>query len=276
MRGEAFHEWPLVAFTTLAITGGGLLMTPALAGPAAASATGLLGMGIALLGLGLLVSLGHLGRPRRSPLALARLGHSRLSAEVALAGVSLAAGTLALASDSPWLAAATALAAAAFLMSLGLVYALPGQPAWRGAGAASALVLGLGLGALAVAATSPVSLPGSGVLGLLLGTVLAADLLCLAARWRRLAVLAHRAALVAHPRAFAERNRLLAARFLLADALPAALTVIALADPARAGAALAAAAAALAAGILVDRVAFYLLAAQETIEAEIDTIELEL
>ena len=67
----------LVVFTTLAITGAGLLTAPLLAwvggqARAAASASALLLLGTALLAAGLLVSLAHLGQPRRAPLALTR------------------------------------------------------------------------------------------------------------------------------------------------------------------------------------------------------------
>ena len=157
---QTFHDWPLVVFTTLAILGAGLLTSPLFAarvGPSAAAP--LLLPGVALLAAGLVVSLAHLGQPQRAALALARVGRSRLSNEILLAGATLAGGVLAIV--FPDLSAITAFFAGAFLVALGLVYNLPGQLAWRGSLVASPLVLGAGFGALALAAKSDVSFAGA-------------------------------------------------------------------------------------------------------------------
>jgi hypothetical protein len=68
-----------------------------------------------------------------------------------------------------------------------------------------------------------------------------------------------------HPALFARRQSLLATRFVLVDILPGACLLAGLP---------AAAALVLAAGILVDRLAFYGLACQQTTEAEVARVEL--
>jgi anaerobic dimethyl sulfoxide reductase subunit C len=132
MNADRFHEWPLVVFTTLAVMGAGLLTAPliaAIVGPSAAAASPVVLAGTALLAAGLLVSLAHLGQPQRSPMALARVGRSRLSNEVLLASATLAAGIVAVV--LPYVSPVTTLlpsfCAVAFLVSLGRVYALSGQ-----------------------------------------------------------------------------------------------------------------------------------------------------
>ena len=118
--------------------GAGLLATPLvawLAAGATAPAAGAVRWGVLLLGAGLAVSTAHLGRPFRAPLATLGLGRSRLSAEIVVAGIALMLGivTALLPHASPVLGFTTAAAALALLVTLGLVYALPGQQTWRGA-----------------------------------------------------------------------------------------------------------------------------------------------
>ena len=262
-----FHEWPLVVFTTLAILGAGMLTVPLGIGVIdvhggavdaiqlwrEASASRTL-VGLALLLAGLVVSMAHLGKPARSPRALARLGHSRLSVEVALAGATLAAGAAAVA----WpvvhsLALVTALCAAAFLPALGFVYALPGQLTWGGASAITPLTTGLGFGALVLLAT-----PGGPASGIPLAApvLLGVDVIAFALRWRMVS-------LVGQAEAWPHTS-LLAARFVLVDVLPCVLLLAGLPKGA---------AGFLGLGILVDRLGFYLLAAQHTTEREIARIE---
>lgn len=262
MSSRRFHQWPLVVFTTLAITGAGLLTAPLVAwvggqARAAASASALLLLGTALLAAGLLVSLAHLGQPRRAPLALTRAGRSRLSNEIVLASVTVGAGVFA--SASPDLSPATRLlpsvAAVAFLVSLGLVYALPGQRAWRGAVVASPLVLGAGFGTVALAALSswnPASpgLPRVADLAPVGAIFLAADVALVV--WRRRSSAAGWATL------------LMALRILMVDLVPGCLLVAGLPKGA---------AGSLGLGILVDRLSFYLLAEQRTTESEIARVE---
>ncbi len=300
MNAHRFDEWPLVVFTTLAVMGAGLLTAPlvaAIVGPSAAAASPVLLAGAALLAAGLIVSLAHLGQPQRSPLALARAGRSRLSNEIALASATLAAGILA--AVFPFLSPITTLlpsmCAVAFLVSLGLVYALPGQLAWRGAVVATPLTLGLGFGALAqasawdgaawdVAPIAAIALAAD--VGLFVfrrkagalrhtGLPMAAntDLLMAAhtdllrathtglpmATHTGLPMAAHTGLLMV-----AHTGLLMAARFVLVDILPGCLLVAGLPKGA---------AGMLGLGILVDRLSFYLRAAQHTTEAEIARVE---
>lgn len=246
---NSFDEWPLVVFTTLAILGAGLLMAPLIAvlvGPAAAAGAGLLLPGAALLAAGLVVSLAHLGQPQRAPLALARAGRSRLSTEILLASAALAAGALAAVFPywSPVTTLLPAVLALGFLVTLGLVYNLPGQLAWRGSIAASPVVLGVGFGALALGANDGSFASVAPVAAICLAT----DVVLFLVRRRRTGGAA------AVP----------AFRFLLVDVLPGCLILAGLPKGA---------AGALGLGILLDRLSFYLSAAQHTTEAEIARIE---
>jgi hypothetical protein len=152
-----YREWPLVVFTTLAIMGAGLLATPLavwLVTGTTAPAAGAVRWGALLLGAGLAVSTAHLGRPFRAPLASVGIGRSRLSAEVVVAAVALILGivTALLPDGSELLGFATAAAALAFLVALGLVYALPGQQTWRGAPVWMPLTESLGFSLVALSA----------------------------------------------------------------------------------------------------------------------------
>jgi DMSO reductase anchor subunit len=262
---HAFHEWPLVVFTTLSILGAGLLATPlfawAIAGTPAIAAEAL-PWGALLLGAGLLVSIAHLGRPLRAPLAATGLGRSRLSAEVVLAGLALAIGgiTAALPYVSPVLDVLTGVAAVSFLAALGLVYRLPGQHTWRGAVVWTPLSSALGFGAVSLA----------GIWGEALVAIGAAAAVALAADTGLLVL---RRAAIDHPRMpttprypslHARRELLLGARLALVDILPGLCLFAGLPRGA---------AGVLALGILVDRLAFYGLASQHTTEAEIAHVE---
>ena len=119
----SFDEWPLVIFTTLGVTGAGLLATPLLAWAAAgtsAPATVSLRWGAALLALGLAVSLAHLGRPLGAPRAVSGLGRSLLSAEVVAATLATIVGATAafLPFVSPVLDLAAAATAIVFLVTV--------------------------------------------------------------------------------------------------------------------------------------------------------------
>jgi DMSO reductase anchor subunit len=260
-----WHEWPLVVFSTLAVMGAGLLTTPLLAWATAgvpAPAAGALPWGVVLLGAGLVVSLGHLGRPARAPLAVRRIGQSRLSTEVVLAGAALAAGATGalLPYVSPALDIAVGVVAAAFLVALGLVYNLPGQQTWRGAVVWMPLSSGVGFGAVVLAGMWG---EATAAIGAVAAVILAADTVLLVLR--RLAVAYARAALAPrHPLLFARRHALLGARLLLVDVLPGLCLFGGLPK---------AAAGMLGLGILVDRLAFYGLASQHTTEAEVARIE---
>jgi DMSO reductase anchor subunit len=262
---SSFHEWPLVVFTTLAIMGAGLLATPLVAWLSAgtpAPAAPAIRWGALLLGAGLAVSIGHLGRPLRAPLAPFGLGRSRLSAEIVAACLALALGivTAMLPYVSPVLDVATAAAAVAFLITLGLVYDLPGQQTWRGAAVWMPLTSGLGFAAVALAGMWG----GSTVaIGAVAAVILAADTALLVLR--RVALAWPREPLAPRfPRFFDRRQALLGARFALVDVLPGCCL---LAGLPRAAACL------LGLGILVDRVGFYGLASQHTTESEVHRVE---
>jgi DMSO reductase anchor subunit len=260
-----FHEWPLVVFTTLAVMGAGMLTTPLLAWAIAgtpAPAADAMPRGALLLGTGLLVSLAHLGRPLRAPLAPLGLGRSRLSAEIVCAGVALLCGAAAAIFHyvSPVLDIAAALAAVAFLVTLGLVYSLPGQLTWRGAVVWMPLSSGIGFGAVSLAGLWGDALVAVGAVA---AVALAADTGLL---------ILHRSVLVfprgplspRYPALFARRQFVLAARFGLVDILPGICLLAGL--PALA-------AGLLALGILIDRLAFYGLACPHTTEAEVEQVE---
>ncbi len=261
----AFHEWPLVVFTTLAIMGAGLLTTPVVAWFAAGAtnpAAGAVRLGVLLLGAGLAVSTAHLGRPFRAPLAAVGIGRSRLSAEIVVAGLALVLGiaTALLPDATPVLGIATSAAALAFLVTLGLVYALPGQQTWRGAVVWMPLSGGLLFSPVALAATS------EGIrtaLDAATAVLLACDIALLVLRYRSLAgpeaPLAPR-----YPTFFARRDPILVSRLALVDILPAGCLLAGLPSVA---------AGLLALGILVDRIAFYGFASQHTTEAEVGRVE---
>jgi DMSO reductase anchor subunit len=261
----AFHEWPLVVFTTLAIMGAGLLATPLVAWLAAGSpapAARAVRLGVLLLGAGLAVSTAHLGRPFRAPLAAAGVGRSRLSAEVVVAGVALMLGiaTALLPDATPVLGFTTATAALAFLIALGLVYALPGQQTWRGATAWMPLSGGLLFSPIALAVTREEI---GTALTAAIAVLLACDTALLVMRYRSLERPQARLA-PSYPHIFARRRPMLAARFLLVDILPACGLLAGLPSIA---------AGLLGLGILIDRVAFYGFASQHTTEAEVQRVE---
>jgi DMSO reductase anchor subunit len=262
---RTWHEWPLVVFSALGIMGAGLLTAPLpawLAVGTPAPAAGVLPWGVLLLGAGLVVSLAHLGRPRRAPLAALGVGRSRLSAEIALAGLTLAVGgvTSVLAYVSPALDIVTATSAVAFLAALGLVYSLPAQPAWRGAVVWTPLSSALGFGTVSLAGLWGGALVAVGPVA---AVVLAADTGLLLLR-RAALTYGGRSLAPRHPHLFARRDLVLGARFLLVDVLPGACLFAGLPKGA---------AAVLALGILVDRIAFYGLACQLTTEAEVARVE---
>lgn len=257
-------DWPLALFTALAGTGAGLLLAPLAAlatGRPPTAAAPLAAPALVLLTAGLAVSLAHLGRPPRATWAARRLGRSRLSAEIVLAVATLAAAGAATAwPASRATALAASLSALLFLLSLGVVYALPGQHAWRGPAAVGPLSTALPLAVLAFAAIEGTA---AGAWRAGAATLLAADLALFAWRARRLdsTPFGHQPA---HPAAFARRRALLALRVILVNLAPALLAL--------AGHPLAAAMT-LAAGIAGDRASFYALAVRHTTEGEIDAVE---
>ena len=267
-RSRAFDEWPLVVFTSLAIMGAGLWLTPLvawLAGAPPAAAHPVLWFAPVLFICGFIVSQAHLGQPWRATLAARGIGMSRLSAEIVALIVLMAVGTTMVSrgETSALLQALTSLAALAFLLTLGFVYALRGQGTWRGAVMFSPLTLALGFGLLALTAVWDGAVLSVGHVA---AVVLAADVTLLTVRRLRLTFPRH-PMLPLYPAYFARRQHLLALRLLMVDLLPGALLAVGLPRPA---------VACLALGILTDRIAFYALASQHSTEAEIGAIEAEM
>ena len=255
---------PLVAFTSFAIAGAGLIVAAAslevvhhhLFPPALVA-------GVLLQALGLAVSLGHLGQKRRAALAMRGVGRSALSNEVLLAPVALACGAL-LTGMIVWGRQGTTAALiagvvnAAFLVSIGLVYRVGGQQTWRGASVLTPLTGGSAFGAIAIQAFSV----AGGILSMVL-LLVALDAAVFVQRWREVAAIRIPAASLTGS-GMSHRGQLLGARFVLLDVLP---FVLLLAWPTPLAAAIAAT------GLLVDRVGFYALALQRTTEHELAEVE---
>lgn len=263
----SFHERPLVAFAALTAGGAGILAAHPIvtffAGRPPAGGGVDVAAAMVFLAAGFVISTAHLGRKARAPLALWRVGRSRLSTEVASGSVLLAAGTLlALVTGAglrvPGLDWLTVVAAWAFLLALGLVYRLPGQVAWGPESVPGPLAAGLVFGA----AWHGLTLPPEPLLGVIAGLA-AVDGGLLILRWRRL----ERAVVdgdAAYPACFVHRRALLAARLLAMTALVPGFWAL--------GVPLAAVLSA-AAGLVLDRLAFYALAVRETVEGRIGRVE---
>jgi len=254
---------PLVAFTSLAIAGAGLV----------AAATGFeliyhhvwfpaVITGTLLLGAGLGLSIAHLGRKERAPLAVRGAGRSPLSNEVGMAVLALAGDVAvsALGLNGQHVLAVTVVSGvlnAVFLLSVGLVYHLPGQRAWRGFSVLTPLTGGLAFGAVVIQA---LSVSGGVFAGAFL--LVAVDALVFTQRWRELAGIRVPDALVPGS-SWLSRDRLLGARVFLLDVVPFFLLVW----PSPLAAAFAAA------GLVADRMGFYALALQHTTELEVASVE---
>jgi len=205
-----YPAFSIIAFTTLSGAGYGLLTVAAVAalagGGGGAPWAVVLGLAFALIALGLVASVHHLGRPERAWRALSQWRSSWLSREAVAALASFAAGlpfaALALAGGSRpaivVLAALTALAALATVVATAMIYAsLRPIPAWHNRWVVPAyLAYAAATGALLATAT----LRAFAVPAQLTGWVAAAALvLCAAikcAYWRQLDA--------AHPVATAE------------------------------------------------------------------------
>ena len=155
-RAEAaFHELPLVLFTALATAGAGVGAAQLLLGfmgwASFAPSEWVFAVISTLVAVGLLFSVGHLGRPFRGPFALLRLGKSSLSNEVLVVGAVLATSLLSmvLPAGHPLVVPVGFMALVSsflLLLALGQVYHLPGQLAWAGPARIHPLVLGIAFG----------------------------------------------------------------------------------------------------------------------------------
>jgi DMSO reductase anchor subunit len=268
--GAGFHELPLVLFTALTTGGAGV---------------GVAHVGLAFLGwvpwvppaevmivlttllaVGLLFSLGHLGRPFRGPLALVRVGKSALSNEVLVVCTALVAGLLAvvLPSDHSMvmpLSLIAILSSVPVLLALGLVYRLPGQLMWKGMAPVHPLVLGMGFGLAMLLGTLPEGTRARGEFLILL--VLMVDgLLVWERSWRISRSL--RMGAPGHSSLMDQRGSALVLRILLGILLPA----VALLSGWRELVVFS-----LFLNLLFDRFLFYGLAVRSTTEAEVILVE---
>jgi DMSO reductase anchor subunit len=259
---------PLVAFTTLAVAGAGLVAASAyfeLVHGLGAART--IAAGAALLAAGLFVSFAHLGQKQRALLATRGVGRSALSNEALVAGLALAGAVVAagvgLAAGVPSAVAtgAAGMLNVALLVSIGLVYRIRGQRTWQGFAVVTPLTAGLAFGAIAVQSAAA----EDGVFQVTL-LVIAIDALLFSQRWREVVSLPFSEAMLAD-RWHVRRTQLLAARFFLLDAVPFILLAVSptpLAVPAAA------------AGLFLDRFGFYALALQHTTEQEVAGVEARL
>jgi DMSO reductase anchor subunit len=263
------HEWPLVLFTALAIAGAGTLAAQpvllALGVTEPAEVRSQAPWAVALVTVGLTVSVNHLGRRRRLLLVSRRFGTSRLSTEVGLAVATVVGGAA-----LGWLPADSAatvviawgagVIAALFLLAIGLVYRLRGQVAWPDVAVIGPLLSGLAFGFIACASTTPAALLTT--LGPTL-VLLGADGLVFGARWIAIAR-AEPWLNPSHPALSRHRQWLLMARLVLVTLGPASWLIAGVAALADVSIGL---------GLLVDRLAFHGLALQHTTEAEIARVE---
>lgn len=254
----------LVAFTSLAIGGAGLIAANALAMlPGQPTSLLALSAGLALLAAGLVVSLTHLGRPGRAPKALRRTGQSALSNEVLLCSIALGCGAMAAAEAAGvigawWVRPAAGAVAVIFLLSIGLVYRLGGQLTWRSATVLTPVTSGCAFGVIALQC---LNLEDGVLNGVLL--VMVIDAAVFVQRWREIEVIV-RAAPPEETPWMRRRHQLLAARFFLLFAVPLFLL---LAWPSQSIVFVAAC------GLLVDRFGFYALALHQTTEVEASRID---
>ncbi len=271
--GAAFRRqmFPLVAFSGLVVPAAGTLIGLALLVPVGGARPGMVqaaALGAAAaLAVGLMLSLGHLGRRERMLLALRGLGRSRLSAEVGLAGLTLAAALVVAVSTGSGEAAPPLLplylggaAGLLLLAALAWVYALPAQPAWNGPAVPAPMLLGLAWGLL----TTPELLTGPRLdPSIPLAAVLGADLFFFLLRLRRIRR-SFPGATAAWPHLMRRRAGLAPLRLVMVDLLPLSLAAAGATRPAIL---------VLAAGIFLERVLFYGFALKQTTEAEVDRME---
>jgi hypothetical protein len=254
---------PLVAFSSLAIAGAG---TVAVAGSGlyATEATDLaMWVGVLLLAVGLVVSLSHLGRRHRAALAVRGLWGSPISHEgaaglltVAL-GLVGASGLLGTTLDAVSRIGSSVLALG-FLVTVGLVYRLPNQLTWKGASALTPITSGLAFGSIFLDALPPMHQVSTLTL-----VLVGIDAFVFAQRWRQIARVALDYPTADRPE-FDRRHEFLAGRFLLLNALPC-ITLFVWPTPLAAGIA--------GAGLLLDRVGFYMLALAHRTETEVAHVD---
>jgi anaerobic dimethyl sulfoxide reductase subunit C (anchor subunit) len=268
---QTFHELPLVVFASLASAGCGLaaahLLLSVWVGIPWVPPGPILLLSAVLTGAGVLASLAHLGRPLRSPRALARVGRSRLSNEVAICSLALVGLflSLLLPQDHAWNAPAAYWGmglSMLTLLALGRVYALPGQMTWGGSAIAQPLTLGTALGLSMLYDLLPLLLQPAAERALILA--LLADALVLALRWRALSRAAEDGA-AAYPLLLRRRGILMLSRLGIGFLIP--LAGVLMYRPVWIVTSLACA-------LILDRVLFYGLAVRNSTEAGVSRLEM--
>jgi anaerobic dimethyl sulfoxide reductase subunit C (anchor subunit) len=263
-RAGGFHELPLAFFTALTIGGAGLaaawLLAAMMGWVPLAPPTRILALVTALLAVGFLISIGHLGRRSRGHLALIRVGRSPLSNEVLLVALALSfSGTgIFLAGDTALygpLSLAGLACALLLLPTLGSVYNIPGQLSWTGPSLIQPLILGLGIGLTYLLQELPEGALARGELMVLV--VFMVDGLLVWERTRRLGVASTRG-LPVYPGILRRRGALFSLRLSLGILLPASALLWGWRELALLGLSL---------NLLLDRVLFYGLAMRESTEA---------
>jgi DMSO reductase anchor subunit len=264
-RGDG--HGPLVAFTSLAITGAGALAVATAGRYEPWASRSAAWLGLVLLAVGFVTSVWHLGRRGRAHFAARGLLRSPISHEGALGALTIGLGVVTASGmaasvigpdTGPILSGGTAVLAVLFLVSIGLVYRLGGQLTWGGFSAATPLTSGLAFGAILIDSLPPPHLVSTVTL-----VAIGIDAFVFSQRWRRIVQVSIEHAGALGP-AFDRRHEWLAARFLLVNALP---TVSLFVWPTPLAALIAAA------GIFIDRITFYGLGLQHRTEAEIGRIE---
>jgi DMSO reductase anchor subunit len=265
-----FHEAPLVVFSALIAAGAGTALTHLLFYLAGLSdwtpPSSVPRLVAVLLGIGLLVSMAHLGRPGGISDALRGTGRSPLSNEVVALSAALGGAVLSalLPTGSAvfalvWTLTLTACGGTLFLM--GVVYQIPGRPGWGGSMLFHPAIVGMIAGWFLwrMAVPGPMPIPFFALLVLLVIADLGITV-------RRVWVLeaGRKTAEPEHPSIFQVRYRLLILRGLLLDLLPFVLAALGQWRLATLS---------LGFGVLLDRTLFYGLALQETTEAEIERVE---
>ena len=260
------NDRPLVEFTSLAMAGAGMMaVTAACADATILTCRPLVSIGWMLLAFGVARSLSHLGRRDRAPLAWRGLGRSPITHEMVLAALLLGSAALMVSADEGSVTAgvtraATAIFGVLFLLSIGRVYQLGGQPAWQGVSALSPLTAGLAFGGIMVAADGLPSVP-PGIPYWLIGI----DAVMFVARAIRVVRILRAAQAAGTPGP--DPVPMLAARLLLLNVLPVAVLLLRLGLYAVVPAAF---------GLVIDRWGFYLLRAPQTTESEIAKVESKL
>jgi hypothetical protein len=152
---------------------------------------------------------------------------------------------------------------AGFLVAIGLVYRIPGQLTWTGPAAITPISAGCAFGAIVIQALVPAldGVPRAVV------ALVGIDAVIFLLRWQEAAALDVSVVGRVAGRFWSRRHHWCVARVLLLNVLPLAIL---LAWPTPLVIAVAAS------GLVVDRVAFYGLAVQQTTEREVDRIDDEI